>query len=86
VSAVDTQNPGDANPAGYFFAITPSDDTNFVQGETRGIYVGGSGDIVAVGRHGVAKFIGVVAGTILSIRVIRVNETETTAQNLVGLY
>ena len=86
MSAIDTQNAGDANPAGRFFAITPHNTTSF-EFETRGIYVGGAGDIVVVDRSGNAVlFASVPAGVILPVRAKRVNTTNTTATSLVGLY
>lgn len=77
---------GDASSSYDYFAITPSDVTNF-SFTVVGIYVGGAGNIVAVKPNGnTVTFSGVVAGTVLPIRAIRVNSTSTTATNLVGLY
>ncbi len=69
-------------------AITPSDTVNFSNRRmTRGIYVGGTGDVVAVRADGTAvTFTGVPAGTVLPIRAIRVNSTSTTATNLDALF
>ncbi len=73
-------------PAASFFAITASDSTSFSY-TVRGIYVGGAGNVAAVTEGGTAvTFTGVPAGTILPIRAIRVNSTNTTATSLVGLY
>ena len=73
-------------PAESFFAITKSDSANF-SFNVRGIYVGGTGDVVAVTEGGTAvTFTAVPAGTILPIRAIRVNSTSTTATSMVGLY
>jgi len=86
MAAVDTQNAGEANPARKYFAITPSDTVDFVEGETRGVYVGVTGNIVAVSANGdVITFLNAVQGTILPIRAVRINATSTTATNLVGL-
>ena len=74
-----------SSPALEAFAITPHDSTDFEQ-VTRGIYVGGAGNIVAVMSDGTAvTFTGALVGTILPIRARRVNSTNTTATNLVGL-
>lgn len=79
-------NPLDASSAYEFFAITKSDATNF-PATVRGIYVGGTGDVVAITEAGAAvTFSSVPAGAILPIRAIRVNSTGTTATNMVGLY
>lgn len=68
------------------FAITPSDTVNFSRETHGGIYVGGTGDVVAVLYDGsTVTFTAVPAGTILPVRAIRVNATGTTATNLVGL-
>jgi len=69
-------------------AITPSDSVNFTgRRMTRGLYVGGTGDVAAVRADGTAvTFSGVPAGTILPIRAIRVNSTGTTATNLDALF
>lgn len=80
------QNPLDASSAAGFFAISPSDTANFAF-TVRGIYVGGEGDVVAVGEDGVAvTFKDVPVGTTLAIRAVRVNATSTDATHLVGLY
>jgi hypothetical protein len=68
-------------------AITPHNSTNFSQGECRGIYVGGAGNLVVVKPNGSTVTItGALAGTIIPIKAIRVNSTSTTATNLVALY
>ncbi len=67
-------------------AITPSDTVNIVRGPTRGIYVGGAGNIVAVIGGTAITFNGAQAGDILPIHATRVNLTSTTATSLVALY
>lgn len=80
----DTGSVLDA-PATDAFAITPHDSTNFNE-NCRAIYIGGAGNIVVVTKQGNAvTFTGVLAGTILPIRAMRVNSTNTTATSLVGL-
>lgn len=77
---------GDASSAYGFFSVTPHDSTNFLS-TVVGLYVGGAGNVVAVNQAGTAvTFTAVPAGTILPIRAIRVNATNTTATNMVGLY
>lgn len=79
-------DPESAASAESFFAITKSDTANFAF-TVRGIYVGGTGDVVAITEGGTAvTFSSVPAGAILPIRAIRVNSTSTTATNMVGLY
>ena len=68
------------------FAITKSDTTDFTF-YVRGIYVGGAGDVVVVNMDGTtATFSSVPAGTVLPVKARRVNSTNTTATNMVGLY
>lgn len=86
IDKFQSNQDGLSDPCDNAFAITPSDSTNFSY-VTRGIYVGGAGNIAAVMLDGsVVTFVGAAAGTILPIRVSRVNLTNTTATNLVGIY
>ncbi len=74
-----------SDPVSNGFAITPSDATNFTR-ETRGIYVGTTGNVVVVFPDAsTVTFNSVPAGAILPVRAIRVNSTNTTASNMVGL-
>jgi hypothetical protein len=76
-------------------AITPSDtvaigETTAADGKARApqaVYVGGTGNVVAVMGDGTTgTFTGVPAGTVLPITPIRINSTSTTATALVALY
>jgi len=74
------------SPAHDYYAVTPSDATD----ETvffRALYIGSAGNVAAVPiDDGTAvTFVGVPAGTVLPIRGRRVNSTNTTASNIVGL-
>ena len=64
--------------------ITPHASTNMP--ETRGIYVGVGGDVVAIVNGSAVTFKNVQSGSILPIRATRVNATSTTATDMVGLY
>lgn len=67
------------------FAITPSDTVNF-DTVARGVYVGGAGNVVAISPGGtVLTFTAVPAGTILPVRIKRINSTSTSATAMVGL-
>lgn len=79
--------PAEASaPAEFYSVVVPSDTASFTY-STRGIFVGGAGNVVAVREDGTAvTFTGVVAGTILPIVAIRVNNTNTTATNMVALF
>lgn len=72
--------------AASFAAITPSNSTDLDE-LTKAIYVGGAGNIVAVDwLNNTCTFTAVPAGTVLPIRVRRINSTSTTATALVALY
>jgi hypothetical protein len=74
-------------PATNAFAVTPHDSTELTF-TTRALYVGGAGNVVVrlSGDAANVTLVGVVAGTILPIRVILVPATGTTATNIIGLY
>ena len=66
-------------------AITTSDSGTIPT--TRGVYVGGTGDVkVDMADRGTVTFVGVAAGTLLPLQVTRVYATGTTATNLVAVY
>lgn len=74
------------SPAADFYAITPSDTVDEDEA-FRGIYVGVGGDVVVAPIDGSAAvtFKNAGAGTVLPVRGVRVNSTNTTATDLVGL-
>ena len=73
-------------PARGGFAVTPSDSTDLPH-ETRAIYVGVSGDLSLLMVDGSAITLGgVIAGSLVPVRAMRVKATDTTADQLVGLY
>ena len=66
-------------------AVVPSDETNFSK-ITRGIYVGVTGDVVAIVGGEAITFTAMAAGVIHPIRCTRINETSTTATNMVAVF
>lgn len=77
--------PYDVSSAVQVVAVTPSNSTNFA--ECRALFVGTAGDVAVVARDGgVATLKNVANGTVLPIRAIRVNSTNTTATDIVALY
>lgn len=72
-------------PADYAKAVTPHDSTNF-DNPCRALYVGTSGNIVAIINGTAITFVGVSGGSIMPVRATRVNSTSTTASNIVALY
>lgn len=75
------------HPASNAEVVVP-DNTNTLTKVSRAIYVGVAGDVsVQMAKTGTAiVFKAVPAGSILPIRVTRVNLTGTTATNMVSLY
>jgi len=79
-------NSGLDSPALNAEAVTPSDSVSLTN-DSRGLFVGGAGNISVLMSGGTSvTFTGVVAGSILPIRVNRVNATSTTATDIVALY
>ncbi|MEO1063628.1 MAG: hypothetical protein AAFZ07_19605 [Actinomycetota bacterium] len=75
----DSGSSGDPSP------ITPS-DTDLLPRVTRGIYVGGVGDVTVLTEAGdTVAFTSVPSGAILPVRAQRVDSTGTTATGLVAL-
>jgi hypothetical protein len=68
-------------------AITTSNSTIYAQ-PTRGLYIGGVGDLTVDMADGGSSvlFVGVQGGTILPIQVTRIYATGTTATSIVALY
>lgn len=72
-------------PALDGFAITPSDTVNN-NAWARAVYVGVAGNVVLVTPSGtVLTFVGCTAGMVLPVAFGRVNATNTTATNLIGI-
>lgn len=68
------------------FAVTKSDITMFSQ-PTRGVWVGGVGDLAVTYLDGSTDILQAVpAGTLLRIRVTQILNTGTTATKISGLY
>lgn len=73
-------------PAKNALAVTPADATEFTV-ETRGIWVGGAGDLaVTMVGGGNVTFVGVPAGTLLPICVTHVRSTGTTATSITRIW
>lgn len=68
------------------FAITPNDGVDLAT-NTRGIYVGGAGNVAVILEDDTASvtFVAPPVGSVLPIRARRVLATGTTATNLIGL-
>jgi hypothetical protein len=78
---------GLTSPAENAVTVTPHDSTDLTTA-TRALYIGGAGNISVetVGGQSAVVFVGLAAGTVLPLRVTRVNSTSTTATSIVALY
>lgn len=79
------KKPISQHSASSAVSLTKSDVTVF--GFTRGLYIGGAGDVAVRMRDGnSATFVGALAGTILPIQVDQLLSTGTSATNVLALY
>jgi hypothetical protein len=68
------------------FNVTPSNTDN-LPAVVRAIWVGGTGSISLVTANGDAVTLAAVpAGTLIKLRIRKINATGTGATNIVGLY
>lgn len=81
----DATGDGLGAPAGIWFNIGVSDSTNLAV-VPRAIYVGVSGDVAAVGIDGTVCIFKSMAVGWHPIRPRRINSTNTTATNIIGVY
>lgn len=73
-------------PAENAFAVTPNNDADLAE-DTRGLYVGVSGDVkVDLVGGTTVTFVNLAAGVIHPIRARRVYATGTDATSIVGVY
>lgn len=77
---------GPSSSAREAFDITPNDDAD-LEFETRGVYIGVSGDLhVTMAGGGEVTFTELAGGIVHPLRVHRVHATGTTATNILGMY
>jgi hypothetical protein len=72
-------------PSNHLLALTPNDavDLTYV---TRGIYIGGAGDLAVRDEfNNDVTFTNLVPGIILPIRVVRIFATGTSVTDIIGL-
>lgn len=72
-------------PARHWENVTPSDATNFPNGECAFLYVGGTGNITAICDGAVHLFSNLAVGY-HPIRCTRINATATTATLIKAAY
>ena len=73
-------------PASNAFAVTPADGSNLTHA-ARALFVGGAGDVKVDTLGGdTVTFTGVLAGSILPVRILKVYATGTDATNIVAVY
>jgi len=89
MSAIDShagQVEGLSSPCDNAATITPNNDTDLAY-ITRAIWVGGAGAInVTLAGGQTVLFSGILAGTLLPLRITRVLSSSTSATNLVGIW
>ena len=86
VGTVDYGRTTAMHPAVKHYAITPSDTVD-EDNVFRGLYVGVGGNVAIVTVDDTAvTYLSVPTGTLLPIQGRRVNDTNTTATDMVGLY
>jgi hypothetical protein len=67
--------------------VVPNDDSDLPFASAKGLYVGSAGDVSVVTECGSnVTFSGVVAGTVLPVRAVRVKQSGTTAGAIVALF
>lgn len=72
-------------PVENAFSITPDDDNDLAD-DTRGLYVGVSGDVKLTLVGGTTVTLkALAAGVVHPLRVKRVHDTDTTATDIVGV-
>jgi hypothetical protein len=75
------------SPAMQLVAVSPSDGADLVNGVTRGIYVGETGNLNIHDADGDAIILNnLVAGIVHPIQVKRVLSTSTTCTGIVAVY
>jgi hypothetical protein len=68
-------------------AVTPHDTNDLAGGLTKGIYIGGSGDLKVTFENGSsATFTALSAGVIHPIAAKKIQATGTTATNILAVY
>lgn len=78
--------PSLESPPSHAAAVTPDDATDLTY-TTRALWVGGAGNISVITLGGETVTItGVLAGSLIPIRVNRVRSTSTTATNILALW
>ena len=82
-----SSGPSMAGPAHNAAAVTPADGADLANATTA-LFVGGAGAVKVdmVGGTTAVTLTGVLAGSVLPLRVSRVYSTGTTATNIVALY
>lgn len=73
-------------PAVRFISVTPNDGADLPGGASRGLFVGGAGEITVVDASGNTATFTSAAAQYHPLRVARVRATATTATGIVALY
>lgn len=82
-----TGSPYDISSGTGAVAVTPSDSTDLTRGATKGLYIGGAGNVAVITSGGdTVTFNAITIGNVHPISVKRVLATGTTATNIVAVY
>lgn len=74
------------DPAAHAVVVTPSDSTDLTYA-TRGLYVGGAGNVKVTMLGGeTVLFTALAAGVVHPLRVVRVWSTTTTATTIMAVW
>ncbi|MFC0235494.1 spike base protein, RCAP_Rcc01079 family [Fictibacillus phosphorivorans] len=78
---------GEVNIKTKAIAVTPNDATALTGGSTKGLYIGGAGNVAVTTAEGNnLTFNGLQVGVIHNLSVTHVKLTGTTATNIIALY
>lgn len=85
MAAIERLNSNE--PAANAVAVTPNDSTDLTY-VSRGIYCGTAGNLAVImaGNGATVTFVGLAAGSVLSVRASRVMATNTTITSIVNLF
>jgi hypothetical protein len=75
-------------PAASLRSVTPHASNSLPDGVCRALWVGGAGDVSVIAENDTTAVLiaGLVAGSLLPVRVKAVRAVGTTAANIVALY
>lgn len=76
----------DSTASAYTWAAVTPSNTAAIEPRPDALFIGGGGNVSAVGEDGVSATFAVADGAYLMIQPVRINATGTTATGIVALY